>query len=116
MSLKDKFSAICCEHLEEPVDPITKEKTTELIYKKGARDMDRELDEMSVKENFETCDKDYVCQSIDPICGPCFEYTGSVSFHFSPNSYLFLCCLCELCGLYMTIQFVVQSCNNFSRG
>jgi hypothetical protein len=39
----------------------------------------RELGEMTVKENYENCDKDYVCQTIDPICGPCFEYTDKVS-------------------------------------
>jgi len=66
---------ICCPPLEEPIDPLTKEKSTELIYRKEPREMLRELGEMSVKENYENCDKDYVCQTIDPICGPCFEYT-----------------------------------------
>ncbi|KAL5247537.1 hypothetical protein ACHWQZ_G019426 [Mnemiopsis leidyi] len=66
---------ICCEHLEEPIDPITDERSTELIYKKGPREVGLELGEMTVKENYDTCTKDYVCQTIDPICGPCFEYT-----------------------------------------
>ncbi|XP_063693825.1 sushi, von Willebrand factor type A, EGF and pentraxin domain-containing protein 1-like isoform X1 [Bolinopsis microptera] len=65
---------ICCEHLEEPVDPITEEKSTQLVYRKGTRTVLQELGEMTVKENFATCDRDYVCQEIDPICGPCFEY------------------------------------------
>ena len=50
-----------------------------------------EIGEMSVKDNFDTCNKDYVCQTIDPICGACFEYNdGSVSLSlyelaFVPN-------------------------------
>ena len=45
-----------------------------------------------MKENYDTCNKDYVCQTIDPICGPCFEYTdGSVSLSVCSCVRLFDC-------------------------
>ena len=47
---------------------------------------------MTVKENYDTCNKDYVCQTIDPICGPCFEYTdGSVGLSVCSSVHLFVC-------------------------
>ena len=61
------------------MDPITEERSTQLVYRKGTRTVLQELGEMTVKENFATCDRDYVCQEIDPICGPCFEYNDEVS-------------------------------------
>ena len=48
------------------------------LPRKERRPVEMEIGEMTVKENYNTCDKDYVCQTIDPICGPCHEYNDDM--------------------------------------
>ena len=66
---------ICCEPLVEPIDQVTHLISTTLTHVKNTRKPEWTEDEMSVKDNFETCAEDYVCQKVDPECGDCFEYT-----------------------------------------
>ena len=70
---------ICCEALEEPIDMITEGRSTSYSYRKDAIHIEVLYDDISVKENYDSCSINHACQVIDAKCETCYEYNGNDS-------------------------------------
>eukprot|EP00116_Pleurobrachia_bachei_P019298 sb/3479560/ len=67
---------VCCEELTDNIDPTLHKLTEEKSFVKEKKIHQFSKEEMSVKDNFDTCSENYVCQSVETKCKKCFEYTG----------------------------------------